>query len=395
MLSHILQGILLGDATVNQRVGKAGIAVGLHFEVRGNAAAVLHRTSVRRCEAVGEGVGDVSHTAVLVAVAVVDGLHASARRRIVLGGGHLELAIVGQRTDALHKALSEGARTGNGGAVVVLQGAGDNLTGRCTAAVYQHQDGNLGVYRVCGGLICGSRSRGPALGTYHDRTLGDKERNNVHGLVHKAAAVAAKIQHQALHALGLKGVVGIPDALAHAVGEFIQKDVAVLLIEHAHIREGRQHDAFARYRNVNGLSPQLFHTEHHLCTGLSPHAVTALLAGEAVGGNPVNSLYLISAVKPCLGSRRTGIGLVDNDVSVHVRLIDDGANTSVGVAQHHLEVFLLFLRHIDGIGIQRLQLGIDAGPLDASHLQGVHIGTVEFFQNGIFNLYPLAQGKAF
>ena len=124
---YIVQGVLLDDAAVYQRVGEAGVFVRLYNEVRGDAAAVAHGAAVGGGEGVRERVRNVAHGAVFVAVRVVDGLHASTRRGIIFGGSELELAVVGQGTDALHQALPVGARANNGGAVVVLQGAGDNF----------------------------------------------------------------------------------------------------------------------------------------------------------------------------------------------------------------------------------------------------------------------------
>ena len=352
-------------------------------------------------EAVGERVGNVAHAAVFVAVGVVDGLDASARRGVVFGGGHLELAVVGKGTDALHQALSVGARAHDGGAVIVLQGARDNLRGRCAAAVHQHQDGNFGVDGVRGGLVNLFLCRFP-LGGENDGSLGNKERDNVHGFVHHAAAVAAKVQHQAFHPLGFEFVIGIPDFLSHAFGEFAQEDVAVGLVKHVGILQGGKDYALANDGNVHDVpglptlsAAEFLHPQHHRGAGLSAHFLAAVGTLQAVGAFPVDGLDLVPAAKARTGGRGVEIRLVDDDVSVHVRLVDDGAHTSVGAAEHHLEIFLLFFRNINGIGVQGSQHCVDGGPLDAAHFQGVHIGFVQFLENGVVNLYPFAQGEVF
>ena len=250
---HIVQGVLLDDTAVYQRVGEAGVFVRLHNEIRGDAAAVAHGTAVGGGEGVRERVRNVAHGAVFVTVRVVDGLHASARRGIILGRSELELAVVGQGTDALHQALPVGARADDGGAVVVLQGAGDNFRGRCRGIIDQYHDGNFRVYGVCGGLVHLLRG-GFALGADHHRAFGDEQRDNVHGLSHDAAAVAAKIQYQTLHSFGFQLFISVADLLPHAFREFAQVDVSVGLVEHAGVLHGRQDDAPAHYRNLQHVA---------------------------------------------------------------------------------------------------------------------------------------------
>ena len=238
------------------------------------------------------------------------------------------------------------------------------------------------------------------MGIYDDGALRDEQGDDVHGLVHQAATIAAEVQDEPLHPLLLQGVVCIADALAHPLGELGHQDIAVPVVEHVHVFDGRKRDALPRDGNLDdvtrlpgGAAAQLLHAEDDRRPGLAAHLVGALLAREAVGGFPVDGLDLVAAAEAGLGGRGAGIGFVDLHVAVHVGLVDDGADAAIGVGQHHPEVFLLFLRDIHGIGIQRFQHRVHAFPLDAADFQGVDIGAVQFLEDGVVEFDPLAQGE--
>ena len=112
-----------------------------------------------------------------------------------------------------------------------------------------------------------------------------------------------------------------------------------------------------------------------------------------MGGHPVNGGHFVAAAKAGLGGRRAFVGLVDEDIAVHVRLVDKGTHTAVSAGEHHLEVFLLFFRDVLGVGVQGSQHGIHAGALDAAHFQGIYVRTVKLLEDGILYLHPLAQGE--
>ena len=56
-------------------------------------------------------------------------------------GGEGEAGVFAEVVNGLHQALAEGGFTDDQGAVVVLQGAGDDLGSRCGVAIDQHDDG--------------------------------------------------------------------------------------------------------------------------------------------------------------------------------------------------------------------------------------------------------------
>ena len=78
---------------------------------------------------------DVGHDAL--------GLDRGAARRVVARGGDLQRGVGGELAHRLHRALAEGLRAHDGGALVVLQGAGDDLAGRGRAFVDQHHQRHL------------------------------------------------------------------------------------------------------------------------------------------------------------------------------------------------------------------------------------------------------------
>ena len=103
----------------------------LDLYIRGDAAAVAYGASRGGLEFVSQRIGDVAHGAVFRPVRIVYGLHAAAAGGVVFSCGNLEFAIVGQRADALHEALSEGACADDDGPVHILKGAGYDLGRRC------------------------------------------------------------------------------------------------------------------------------------------------------------------------------------------------------------------------------------------------------------------------
>ena len=121
------------------------------------------------------------------------------------------------------------------------------------------------------------------------------------------------------------------------------------------------------------------------------HPVTAFLGFQAGDAGTVDLQDLITATQSGLDRRRTGIRFVDVDGAVFLRLVDDSADASVGLVEHHLQVFRFLFRDIDRIGVQFLEHRIDARPLDPPDRQGVHIGTVQLLENGILDLSPFAE----
>ena len=125
------------------------------------------------------------------------GLDRAVRRRVVARRRQPDRAVGAERDDRLHRALAERARADDGRALVVLQGAGDDLGGRGRAAVDQHDD------LLAVGLVAGMGLRAlrllvvAALGQHDgaalEEVVGDGDR-----LIEQAARVVAQVDDVAL-----------------------------------------------------------------------------------------------------------------------------------------------------------------------------------------------------
>ena len=152
----------------------------------------------------GQGIRNVPHTSVRIAVAVVYGLDAASGRGVVFGGGNLQMSSVRQRPDGLHKSLSEGTLAHDGRPVHILKRSCHNLRSRGAARIHEHHQRQLEVERVLVGLV-GHHVLGvaPACG-HHHRTPWNKERYNGDGFLKQPASVAAKVENELFHTLPLE-----------------------------------------------------------------------------------------------------------------------------------------------------------------------------------------------
>jgi len=88
---------------------------------------------------------------------------------------------------------------------------------------------------------------------------------------------------------------------------------------------------------------------------------------------PVDSHDFISASQPRLVCRRIHIWLIDNDIALFGRLIDNRADTAVSLADHKLEVLIVLLRNIHSIRVQILKHRLDSDLFNPVQRQGIHI----------------------
>ena len=126
-------------------------------------------------------------------------------RRIELGGGQLEAGGSGpEGEDALDRAFAVGAGAQDGGAVVVLQGTGQDFAGAGAIAVDQDVHGHSPPGESAGCKRLGLSLGPPASG--YDQTLVDEPLGDFDGHVEQAAGVTPEIEHQHPHALAGQGV---------------------------------------------------------------------------------------------------------------------------------------------------------------------------------------------
>src|SRR5712671_2715109 len=125
-------------------------------------------------------------------------LDGTSRRRVVARRGQPQRAIAGtERNDGLYRPLAEGTRADDGGALVVLQGAGDDLRSRGRAAVDQDDD-RFALGKVAGPHVESLRLLGVAATGRDDLALLQKCVGHRDRLIQQAARIVAKVEDIAL-----------------------------------------------------------------------------------------------------------------------------------------------------------------------------------------------------
>ena len=128
---------------------------------------------------------------------VVVALDEAAGRRVVVIGGEGEAGVLGDLEDGLDEALAEGGFADDEGAVVILQSAGDDLSGRGGVAVDEDDDGELRALFAVGGAVDLVREGAAALRD-DDLALLEELVGDVDGFVEQTAGVAAEVEDQAV-----------------------------------------------------------------------------------------------------------------------------------------------------------------------------------------------------
>ena len=169
---------------------------------RDAAAAVDGASGVGELDlAIGVVLGCVGRVADVVVVVerdvVVVALDEAAGGRVVVVGREGEAGVFGDLEDGLDEALAEGGFADDEGAVVILQGAGDDLGGRGGVAIDEDDDGELRPLLAVGGAV-DLVGEGAAALRDDDLTLVEKLVAHVDGFVEQAAGVAAEIDEKAV-----------------------------------------------------------------------------------------------------------------------------------------------------------------------------------------------------
>ena len=130
---------------------------------------------------------------------VVVALDEAAGRRVVVVGGEGEAGVFGDLEDGLDEALAEGGFADDQGAVMILQRAGDDLSGGGGVAVDEDDDGILGSFFAARGAIDLVGEGAAALGD-DDLALLEELVGHVDGFVEQAAGIAAQVEDEAVDA---------------------------------------------------------------------------------------------------------------------------------------------------------------------------------------------------
>ena len=120
----------------------------LDGNIGSNSATVTYLTSGSSMEYGSQAIRNTSYAAILIAMFVVDSLHATAARNIVFGSCQFHCASIRQRTGGLHKPFSKCTITHHYCTVIILQCTCQDFRCRscCTCLLYTSQQGTNQSY---------------------------------------------------------------------------------------------------------------------------------------------------------------------------------------------------------------------------------------------------------
>ena len=205
---------------------------------------------------------------ILLIVLVVAGcerlLDASSRRCVVAGDGETNHRTVGEGELLLHEALSERAATDDGGAVVVLHGAGENLRSRSRTLIDEHHERNLLIRSVSvrREVLSG---RLASDGIYYQLVLGQKLVSHLDGRVHIASRVVTKVDDEVGESLLRQLGKGDEHFGISGLAETLHLNISCVLVEHIRGCDALLRYVATRYRKVfHGFLSVAHHTQLHL-----------------------------------------------------------------------------------------------------------------------------------
>ena len=143
------------------------------------------------------------HLVVFQVAFLVRLLDAAAAGRVVMGDGQPDHAAVGEVERPLYKPFPESPSTDDRPPVIVLDGSGDNLCGRCRQFVDQHIDLDILQAAVahCPEVL---PARPASLGIDDHVIVPQELIGDLHGRLEIAAAVVLEVEEQRLHAFFLQ-----------------------------------------------------------------------------------------------------------------------------------------------------------------------------------------------
>ena len=241
------------------------------------------------------------------------GLDRAAFRRVVAGRRQFDGRVGRQLADGLHGTLAEGWRADDGGALVILQGTGDDFRGRGRTRVDQHHQrhffdgGRQFRQRIAfraEGIVFGAaikylfRVRQLAVGRDDGRVLRQEGGRDADGALQHAARIVAQVQHHALDVWIL--LVQGRDLRGHVVdGRFLELRHAqpgVARLDHL-----RLHALLMDFLARDGEGQRLRfilagNGQRHLGARFAAHALDAVVQADAFHGLAIEACDQVSGL---------------------------------------------------------------------------------------------------
>ena len=266
----------------------------------------------------------------------------------------LQLGLLVDANDLLHRALAHGWHAQYQAAVPVLDGAGDDLRSTGRGLVYQHDQGLAGHHGVFLGQEPGGILVGAAGVEDHELVLAQEEIRHFHGLGQVASAVVLKVEDEPLHSPGLEVLQRLPQFAAGALLKALQLDVSGGIGEEGMVGHAVHAHFFALDGQVEGFGDAgAAEREGRGGAGLAAHQVGRVAGGHVLGGAVVDGDDEITRPDP--GPRRRGIIVQEGphrNGAVRVDHLDLEPEAAVVALGADVEIVQIALLHEDRVGIE-------------------------------------------
>ncbi len=286
-------------------------------------------------------------------------LDRAARRRVVAGGCQFDGAVVAEVDDALHRSLAEGSQADDCGALLVLQGAGDDFRRRGCTWIGQDHD-RLAVQHVAlFGLIADDVFR-IAAALADDLATIEEQVCDADRLFQQAAGIVAQVEHETLHLRILGHQVG-QLRLGVVSGGFREGSDAQVAVIAFHARLDRLHDDdFACQGHIERLGlAGADDGDGQLGIGLALHFGNGVIERQAEDRGAVDGGDIVARFDASL----LGRGIVHRGDNLDGAVLASHFQTDAAVraAGLFLQVVIIVVRQIVGMRIERGQHAFQSG----------------------------------
>src|SRR5580765_8360812 len=149
--------------------------------------------------------------------------------RVILSSGEAQSRTIGQRKDALYRALTEGLFADNDGSLHILKAAGDNFRGACTIDIHEENHGHTAQFiTMAHGIAPGGLGGIAAFSGDNQLATREKFFANVNSLFEQSTGIPTQVQNQSLHTLVFKFFQSGLEVIAGLFTECHELDVADL-----------------------------------------------------------------------------------------------------------------------------------------------------------------------